>query len=177
MSTMRDITDDVVRHLEYETGREDPASYDHLPTYDVDYQVIVGDTSKVGFVYYTRLMDWMGMVREQYGVVAAPNYMNNIDGPTTMLTHFVSCQYMGEIWFPDRVSIRMSVPWVRFEFMRALFRFYRLTPDGDVLVGRGEQIWASVRRENDVFSRAPWPQEMLDSVIRLDADVSRALVV
>lgn len=159
-------------------GRRSPADEDfsHIKAVSFERIVTVGDTSSVGFVYFSKFIDWQAECRETLGYEYLPDYMAGIDGEITMVTHSCSCQYLGELWPGDRVEIDLIVPWVRLEFMRGVYLYYRTTGGARQLVARGEQIWMSARRSGNTFGPGPWPQDVLALVRDRGGDVSRALV-
>ncbi|MEU3462952.1 acyl-CoA thioesterase [Streptomyces sp. NPDC006733] len=144
--------------------------------YEMHHRVTFGETSGVGFVYFHHLLRWQGECREQFGYDHCPDYMSGLSGDLTMLTSSASCEYLGEIWPGDAVTIRLTIPWVRLHFMKGDFAYYRTTGASSELVGRGEQMWANAHRTGSVFRPAPWPQEVIDACVRFGTDISRALM-
>ncbi|MGW1030115.1 acyl-CoA thioesterase [Streptomyces sp. NPDC002577] len=159
-------------NLSLPTGQNSPPTN----SFSIEHTVTAGDTSAVGPVYYARLIDWQGHCREQCGMLVAPRFSSDISGAYAMLTRSCSCEYENEIWFGDRVCIRLTVPWVRLHLMKGEFTYHRLTDDGEQLVARGEQIWASARRVGSAYQPCPWPRELVDGAAALGADISRAQV-
>ncbi|MFE2430666.1 acyl-CoA thioesterase [Streptomyces sp. NPDC059373] len=147
--------------------------------FTLEHTVTAGDTSAVGPVYYARLIDWQGRCREQAGILTAPMFSSDISGDYAMLTQSCSCEYLKELWYGDRVAIRLTVPWARMHLMKAEFQYHRITEPGQEegeLVARGEQMWASAHRRGDHYEPGPWPAEIIQSAIMLGADISRAQV-
>jgi enediyne biosynthesis thioesterase len=147
--------------------------------FTIEHIVTAGDTSAVGPVYYARLIDWQGRCRERAGMATAPAFSGNISGDYAMLTQSCSCSYFEELWYGDRVAIRLSVLWVRLHLMKAVFAFHRISAPGQQggeLVADGEQMWASARRIGNHYEPGPWPRELVDSAARLGADISRAQI-
>ncbi|MFD3523094.1 acyl-CoA thioesterase [Streptomyces sp. NPDC058653] len=142
----------------------------------IEHNVTAGDTSAVGPVYYARLIDWQGRCREQAGMLGAPGFSSDITGDYAMLTRSCFCEYIKELWFGDRVTIRVTVPWVRMHLMKGEFTYHRTSPDGDEeLVARGEQLWASARRSpGGRYEPCAWPRELVQAAADLGADISRA---
>ncbi|MGW4690388.1 acyl-CoA thioesterase [Streptomyces sp. NPDC004244] len=169
-------------YLDGQTAAPDgspPASFAETDGFTIEHVVTAGDTSAVGPVYYARLIDWQGRCREQAGMAGAPVFSSDISGEHAMLTRSCSCEYEKELWFGDRVAVRLTVTWVRLHLMKGEFRFYRITGPGDPggqLVARGEQIWASAYRVGDHYEPGPWPAELVRCAARLGADVSRAQI-
>jgi acyl-CoA thioesterase FadM/NAD(P)-dependent dehydrogenase (short-subunit alcohol dehydrogenase family) len=160
------------------TESTQPHSAVPLRWYEIQHVVTFGETSGVGFVYFSHFIKWQGECRERFGYEHCPEYMRYMRGLTgelTMLTCTASCEYLGEIWVGDLISVRLSIPWVRLHFMKGEFAFYRLRDGTEELVARGEQTWASARRAGSVFTPAPWPQDVLDACTLFGSDLTRAL--
>ncbi|WP_157897298.1 acyl-CoA thioesterase [Mycobacteroides franklinii] len=147
--------------------------------FTIEHRVTAGDTSAVGPVYYARLIDWQGQCREQCGQLGAPVFSSDISGDYVMLTQSCSCEFIAELHFGDLVAIRLTVPWVRMHLMKGEYRFERISVSGEKggeLVAKGEQIWASARHVDGRMEPCPWPRELVDCVVPLGADVSRAQI-
>jgi acyl-CoA thioesterase FadM len=149
--------------------------YSHLKAVSFERVITFGDTSAAGIVYYSKFVEWQGQYREVLGFRYAPEYMAGLGGDVTMLTHSCSCEYYSELWPGDRVEIKLIVPWIRLEFMRGLYFYYRTTNEGQQLVARGEQIFMSARRDGNTFSPGPWPRSILKIARAMGVDTSRAL--
>ncbi|WP_330255540.1 acyl-CoA thioesterase [Nocardia sp. NBC_00565] len=150
------------------------------PWFTIEHTITAGDTSAVGPVYYARLIDWQGQCRERCGQLGAPIFSSDISGDYAMLTQSCSCEYLGELYFGDLVAIRLTVLWARMHLMKAEFHYHKInTPgqDGGHLVARGEQMWASARRNADGhYEPCPWPRELADCAATFGADISRAQI-
>ncbi|GGX54724.1 acyl-CoA thioesterase [Streptomyces noursei] len=143
-------------------------------SYDIELVATTGDTNMVGNVYFATFLRWQGMCRELCLAEHAPKYLQELDGEITALTESASCTYRDELWVGDRVSIRMTIPWIRLHLMPLRFEYYRLTDDGEQLVATGEQMIACMRKHGRSFSPGPWPPEMLALGSHLGADIHRA---
>lgn len=148
----------------------------HLTALCMERIVTVGDASSVGFTYFTKFIEWQGLVRETVGFEFFPDYMAGFTGEVVMLTMSCSCEFLGSLWPGDRVRIKVVAPWVRLAYMQGLYFYYRVTDDGEKLVARGEQLWMNAHRKGDTFTPGPWPANVVDGVRRIGGDVSRALV-
>lgn len=150
---------------------------DGLGEVEIEHRVTMGETSGAGFVYFLAFIEWQGRYREEFGIEFMSGYLKSIaTGEIGMLTSSCSCEYYGELYFGDLVRIRMAVPWVRLHFSKGLYSYYRVEPEGERLVARGEQVWSSAALVDGVYAPAPWPKEFVEMCRKLGADVSRALV-
>ncbi|MEV7521811.1 beta-ketoacyl synthase N-terminal-like domain-containing protein [Streptomyces sp. NPDC091371] len=147
-----------------------------LPYYEWSHVVMFGDTSAAGIVYYAELLNWIGHCREQWAFEAFPEYMDGLmTGKTLMLTDSVHLDYLGEMWANDRITVRMTIPWVRMHFMYGKFTIHRHTADGEQLVATGEQTWANATPGGaGEIGPAPWQPEVLAGLSVMGTDVSRA---
>ncbi|WP_433655145.1 acyl-CoA thioesterase [Nocardia sp. CA-128927] len=148
--------------------------------YRLEHVVTFGETSRAGFVYYRNLIDWQGVCRERFAFDYIPEYMMSLRKDIAMLTTSVTCEYAGEVYETDRISIRMSIPWIRLHFMAGEFEYYRITDDGEQPIASGIQLWANTRRTGDPdspdFVPEPWTREVIDVCTRMGTDLTRALV-
>ncbi|MGC0417889.1 acyl-CoA thioesterase [Embleya sp. AB8] len=157
-----------------------PSGPGRLSWYALDHMVTVGETSRARFVYYSRLFDWQGVCRERFGFTHCPKYMKSLTEDHAMLTTSASCEFLGETFEGEHISLRLALPWVRLHFMQGDFAFYRIAEGGgEQLVARGVQTWANTIRsgpvDDPVFAPAPWSEEMLEVCARMGTDLSRAL--
>jgi acyl-CoA thioesterase FadM len=150
-----------------------------LRWYAMTHLATVGDTSRAGFVYYARLIEWQGVCRERFGFEHCPGYMNSLRTTHLMVTQSVSCEYFEEIEEGQHIAVRLAIPWIRLHFMKGDFEYYRVGNGQERLVARGEQIWANTLRggtsERLVLSPAPWTAEVIDVCRWFGTDISRAL--
>jgi acyl-CoA thioesterase FadM len=152
-----------------------PAPFpDWRPMHTVHHLVTIGDTSAVGPVYYSKLIDWQARCREEAGLLHIPEYDQGLSGHSAMVTRTCSCEYLKELWFGDHVTISVAVPWVRLHLMKALYAYHRLTDGAEELVATGEQLWASVRRNGNSFEPGPWPGFFIKTLADLGTDTTRA---
>ncbi|MFD8229444.1 acyl-CoA thioesterase [Streptomyces massasporeus] len=142
-------------------------------SYAVDHLVTFGETSMAGFVYYIRLVEWQGRLRETFAFDLVPEYMHMLaDGRLVMLTQSVSCEYFSEIKLGELISQRLAISWIDGARMLGDYAYYRTTPDSEELVAQGQQMWVNATPRG---TAAPWPASVLDVCRRLDVDTSQAL--
>ncbi|MCM1965107.1 beta-ketoacyl synthase N-terminal-like domain-containing protein [Streptomyces sp. G1] len=147
-----------------------------LPYYEWTHVAMFGDTSAAGIVYYAELLNWIGHCREQWAFEAFPKYMDGLmTGKTLMLTDSVHLDYLGEMWANDRITVRMTIPWVRMHFMYGEFHIHRHTAAGEQLVAKGTQTWANATPGGEgEIGPAPWQPEVLAGLSVMGTDITRA---
>ncbi|MET8825076.1 acyl-CoA thioesterase [Streptomyces sp. NPDC004610] len=148
-----------------------PDEKDGLRRYALDHLVTYGETSMAGFVYFSRLIDWQGKLRETVAVDMTPDYARGLTEGRLMLTQSVSCEYVSEIKFGESISLRVTVPMVRGFRMLGDFTFYRGSGAGEELVAHGTQLWVNADAHG---TPSPWPADMITFSRLLGADVSGA---
>ncbi|MDQ1005669.1 enediyne biosynthesis thioesterase [Streptomyces sp. V4I23] len=146
-------------------------------TFDINLVATTGDTNMVGNVYFATFIKWQGMCRELCLVEHAPKFLQELDGEISALTESTSCKYLDEVWVGDRVSVRMSIPWIRLHLMPLEFSYYRITEAGEQLVATGEQMIACMRKDGRTFRPGPWPPEMIALGDLMGADTRRAFTI
>ncbi|MEU7046503.1 thioesterase family protein [Streptomyces varsoviensis] len=140
--------------------------------YATDHVVTWGDTSKVGYLYYSRLIEWQGHLRELFALDFLDEYVRMLLQGHLMLTQSLSCEYLREIDLGDTISERLAVSWVNGPRMLGDFTYHRATPSGEELVARGQQMWVNATPQGHP---APWPPSVLDTCRQLNIDVAEAL--
>ncbi|MFI1801197.1 acyl-CoA thioesterase [Streptomyces sp. NPDC020379] len=141
--------------------------------YAIDHVVTFGETSMAGFVYYLRLIEWQGHLREMFALELARDYMNLMaEGRLVMLTQSVSCEYHAEIRLGELISLRLTISWLKGIRCIGDYAYYRTVPGGEELVASGQQMWTNTDAQGEP---APWPQCVLDACHQLNIDTSQAL--
>ncbi|MGW5401548.1 acyl-CoA thioesterase [Streptomyces sp. NPDC003952] len=148
-----------------------PDERDGLRRYAIEHLVTYGETSMAGFVYFSRLIDWQGTLRETVAVDMTPDYARGLTEGRLMLTQSVSCEYISEIKFGEVISLRVTVPMIRGFRMLGDFTFYRGSGSAEELVAHGTQMWVNADLHG---TPAPWPADMISLSRLLGADVSQA---
>ncbi len=139
--------------------------------YAVDHVVTHGETSVLGPVYYMRLFEWQGRLRELFSLDLLTDYMKLLDDRRVlMVTVSAACEYLATIHAGDRVSQQMTVPWLRGSRAMGEYAFYRTTADGQELVARGEQMWTNT---DSLFNPAPWPGSVLGILRHMNTNISQ----
>src|SRR5882757_878947 len=84
--------------------------------FTMDHLVTFGETSKAGFVYFTRFFEWQGLCRETCGYLFLADYMESLDEHHAMITSSASCELLLEVQAAETITLRMAVVWVRLHF-------------------------------------------------------------
>ncbi|SDT83299.1 Acyl-CoA thioesterase FadM [Streptomyces sp. TLI_053] len=142
--------------------------------YAIDHVVTYGETGMAGPVYYLRLIEWQGRLRELFGLDLTPDYITAVSAGRKlyMSTQAVSGEFLKLIRAGDVLSLQMALPWAQGHRLMGEYAFYRPTRDGQELVARGEQIWTNTDFQG---TPVPWPTDVLDILRRMNTDISRAL--
>lgn len=127
-----------------------------------EYRHIIGfeETNLVGNVYYANHVRWQGRCREMFLREHAPAVIEALHEGFALVTTRVSCEYFAELSAFDELVIRMRLGELRQNRITMIFDYWRLTPDGEELVARGEQQVACMQREGELLAAAPVPEQL-----------------
>jgi enediyne biosynthesis thioesterase len=128
-----------------------------------EYRHVVGfqETNLVGNVYYVNYLSWQGRCREMFLRDNAPEILDDLANGLHLVTTHVSCQYLSELYAFDEVVLRMRLGSVVQNRVTMLFEYWRNTPDGDLLVARGEQGAACMREEGGKIVPTQIPESLV----------------
>lgn len=131
-----------------------------------EYRHVVGfeETNLVGNVYYANHVRWQGRCREMFLRDRAPGILAELADGLALVTTRVACEYLAELGAFDEVAVRMRLGGVALNRVTMLFEYWRPAGDGEVLVARGEQVVACMRREGERTVPAPVPAELRDAL-------------
>lgn len=130
------------------------------PFFEYRHLVTFADTNLVGNVYFSNYLAWQGACREQFLAERAPGVAGMLAGDLALVTVACSCDYFGELYALDQVSVRMSLAGVAANQVAVDFDYYRLNCDPAQLVARGGQTVACMRRQGSQLKAAPIPAEL-----------------
>jgi len=131
-----------------------------MRAYEYRHIVAFEETNLTGNVYYTNHVRWQGRCREMFLRDHAPGIIESFAHGFTLVTTSVSCEYLTELAAFDEVIIRMSLGAFRQNRIRMLFEYWRVTPEGEQMVARGEQEVACMKRQADGIFPLPVPIEL-----------------
>ncbi|MGA7729716.1 MAG: acyl-CoA thioesterase [Chloroflexia bacterium] len=132
-----------------------------MRTYEYPHVVGFQETNLVGNVYYVNYLSWQGRCREMFLRDNAPEILDDLANGLHLVTTHVSCQFLSELFAFDEVVIRMRLGTVVQNRITMLFEYWRRTPDGDLLVARGEQGAACMRQEGGSIVPTQIPESLV----------------
>lgn len=126
--------------------------------YEYRHIVSFQETNLVGNVYFAHYVAWQGKCREMFIYEHAPEVLQELmNGTLAMVTVHTACDYLAELVAFDKVIIRMRLGHMAQSRIAMLFEYWRETAQGEMLVARGEQQTACMRREGDGMIPVPIP--------------------
>ena len=128
-----------------------------------EYRHIVGfeETNLVGNVYFANHLRWQGRCREFFLRDHAPGIIAELERGFALVTTRVVCDYFDELRALDEVSIQMKLASLAQNRLTMTFDYYRTNANLEVLVARGEQQVACMRRHGARMIPTPVPEELL----------------
>ena len=118
-----------------------------MKSYEIRHVVGFEETNLVGNVYYTNFLKWQGRAREMFLRDHAPQVLEELSNGLALATVRCACDYLAELEAFDEIAVRMRLGGILQNRINLLFEYYRLTPEGEELVARGEQQVACMRRD------------------------------
>ena len=127
-----------------------------------EYRHVVGfeETNLVGNVYYANHVRWQGRCREMFLRTHAPGILDELNDDLALVTTRVSCEYFNELFAFDEVIIRMRAGAVSRNRVTMRFDYLRADEQGEVLIAKGEQQIACMRRGPDGVVPTPVPEDL-----------------
>lgn len=128
-----------------------------------EYQHIVAfeETNLVGNVYYVNYLRWQGRCREMFLRELVPGIVADLAAGLAIATVRVSCEFYQELFAFDTVAVRMMLAEQQQNRLTMSFEYWRMDPENEQLVARGEQQVAFLHREVDGVRAAPIPDALM----------------
>ena len=125
-----------------------------------EYRHVVGfeETNLVGNVYYANHVRWQGRCREMFLRDHAPDVLKSLMNGFALVTTKVSCEYLAELVAFDELIIRMTLGDLKQNQIKLFFEYWKCTLDGEVLVARGQQQVACMKRVGESLNRPRFPK-------------------
>lgn len=130
------------------------------PYFEYRHLVTFADTNLVGNVYFANHVAWQGACRERFLAERAPSVVERLAHDLALVTLSCSCDYFGELYALDMVSVRMSLRSIEGNRISMDFGYYRSAAGPAQLIARGEQVVACMRRENGQLYPVEVPAEL-----------------
>ena len=135
-----------------------------MRAYELRHVVGLEETNLVGNVYYANHVRWQGRCREMFLRDHAPSVLAGLSNGTALLTMSVSCEYLGELSAFDELIIRMRLGELKQNQLKLMFEYWKCTLDGEVLVARGEQQVACMKRVGEGLQPYPIPKALEEAL-------------
>lgn len=145
-------------------GGAGPGSLTARPAYEYRHVVGFEETNVVGNVYYANHVRWQGRCRELFLHEHAPAVLDDLAHGLALVTLRVSCEYFAELLAFDEVTIRMRLGEASQNRLAMHFEYWRRNGDSEVLVARGEQDVACMRRGDRGLVPAPVPAPLREAL-------------
>jgi enediyne biosynthesis thioesterase len=131
-----------------------------------EYHHVVGfeETNLVGNVYYANHVRWQGRCREMFLREHAPDVLEELQRGLAMVTTRVACEYFGELFAFDQVTIRMTLRAIQQNRVTMGFEYWRNTGGSEELVARGEQQIACMRHGDGHLVPTPVPASLKEAL-------------
>jgi enediyne biosynthesis thioesterase len=129
-------------------------------SYEYRHVVTLEETNAVGNVYFTSHLRWQGRCRELFLADNAPGVVAALERDLALITTRCSCEYLSELRAFDRVIVRMLLSELRQNRVVMRFEYLCERPGGPVVVARGEQEVACMRRSDGGLRAVEIPAEL-----------------
>lgn len=133
-----------------------------------EYRHLVGfeETNLVGNIYYVNHLRWQGRCREMFLRDHCPEILDELRGDLVLATTHCSCDYFAELAAFDQVLIRMRLGEIVQNRITMLFDYFRVAgeSDSELLVARGEQRIACLRRGPGQITPTPVPAALREAL-------------
>ncbi|HEY3608434.1 MAG TPA: acyl-CoA thioesterase [Pseudonocardiaceae bacterium] len=117
--------------------------------YEIRHTVGFEETNIVGNVYYVNYVRWQGHCRERFLLEKAPSVLAEIaDDDLKLFTLKVECEYLGDIYAFDQLSIRMSLDEMTQTQIQFRFDYVKIVQGEEKLVATGSQRIGCMRGPN-----------------------------
>ncbi len=127
-------------------------------SYEYRHIVAFEETNVVGNVYYINHLRWQGRCRELFLREHAPQILPELTSGLSLATVRCSCEYLSELAPFDEVIIRMRLGSISQNRLTLVFDYYlKRNERAEVMVARGEQQIACMRRVGDRLEAEPLP--------------------
>ena len=135
-----------------------------MRSYEYTHTVTFEETNLVGNVFYVNHLRWQGHCREMFLRDHAPGLLQQLREGLALVTLECSCQYYAELFAFDEISVRMSLGELIQNRIVVKFEYWRTNEGNPLLVARGQQRVACMRRQGEKLAPVPVPAELRDAL-------------
>ncbi len=131
-----------------------------------EYRHVIGfeETNLVGNIYFVQYLRWQGRCRELFLREHAPEVLAELSCGLSLVTTRCSCEYLSELTAFDEVIIRMRLGMLVQNRITLEFEYWQQGKGAEVLVARGEQQVACMRREGGRLLPTPVPEVLREAL-------------
>jgi enediyne biosynthesis thioesterase len=128
-----------------------------------EHKHVVGfeETNMLGNVYFTNFFRWQGMCREMFLRDHVPGLIQELRGELYLVTSRSSCDFFGEAFVFDEITVRMSLVQLSQSRITMGFDYVREKGGKEELLARGEQQVVCMRRTGERVEAVEVPGNML----------------
>jgi enediyne biosynthesis thioesterase len=128
--------------------------------YTYRHRVTFDETNIVGNVYFAHFLHWQGHCREHFLADNAPGMLAALSDGFALVTVDCSAEFYGESHAFDRIEVRMVLERMAGNRITMCFDYLRTDPAPFVLLARGRQIVACMRRGDYGLEPTAVPDEL-----------------
>ncbi|SRR6266478_3755462 len=126
--------------------------------YEYRHVVAFEETSLLGTVYFVNHLKWQGRCREIFLRQNAPDVVRQFQDGLCLVTTYCACEYFSELSALDEVTVRMWLDNLVQNRISLDFEYVKSGVGSEVLVARGTQQIACMRREGARLVPEPIPE-------------------
>ena len=143
------------------------------PAYEISRVVTFQETNSTGNVYFTEYLKWQGECRELFLTEYAPDVIEELSRNVRLFTSQCQCEYLGELFPFDRVTIRMREGESRSNSIELIFDYLRSSQ----LIARGSQHLAWFEETDAGLAPTRVPEALLKGIRQARQDFLAAQLV
>ena len=136
--------------------------------YTYRHRVTFDETNLVGNVYFAHYLHWQGHCREHFLADHAPEVLGALERDLALVTLDCGAEFFAEGRALDVVEVRMSLDRVDGGRVRMAFDYVRTAPGPTLLLARGRQAVACMRRGGDGLEPIPVPEQLRQALARFE---------
>jgi enediyne biosynthesis thioesterase len=132
--------------------------------YEYRFVTTFEETNVVGNIYFANYLLWQGKCREMFIYEYCPDVIDEIYNGLALITLDISLQFVSQLFAFNKVVMRMSLEAESESRILMGFEYYADKGDELILVCKGHQAAAAMRKENGSMIPVPFPDSMLEAL-------------